>query len=71
MTYSDEEYRAAGIRMYGGEHVSVSQWASVQRVSGSGGAFVELTVWVPDDEAEAIRMEREFNRGRPVHPARI
>lgn len=69
MTYSDEEYRAAGLRAYGGEHVSVSQRAAVQRAAG--GAFVDLTVWVPDDEAEAIRMEREFNGGRPVHPVRI
>lgn len=68
--YTDDEYKTAAKRHHGEPGVSVSQWGSVQRCEG--GVFVELIAWVPDNEAEAIRMEREFNaRGRTVHPARV
>ena len=69
MSYSDDEFRTAAKRLHGEPSMSVSPWAAVQRCSG--GAFVELTLWVPDDEAAAIRSEREFNSDRPVHPARL
>jgi len=56
--------------MHGDLGISVPPHGSMQRCDG--GAFVELVLWVSDDEAEAIRMEREFNSGqRPVHPARL
>lgn len=68
-TYTDEEFRVAAKRRHGEPGVSVLQYAAVQRC-GSG-AFVELTVWVPDDAVEVIRMEQEFNSGRSVHPTRL
>jgi len=70
LPYTDEEFRTAAGRMHGDSGISVSPHGSMHRCDG--GAFVELVLWVPDAEAEAIRMEREFNSGqRPVHPARI
>ena len=68
--YTDDEFRTAAGRMHGDLGISVPPHGSMQRCDG--GAFVELVLWVSDDEAEAIRMEREFNSGqRPVHPARL
>lgn len=69
LRYTDEEFRTAAKRCFGEPGVSVSQWGSVQRCEG--GAFVELMAWIPDNEAEAIRLEREFNnRGRSEHSTR-
>ena len=69
LRYSDEEFRTAAGRMHGDPGMSVPPHGSLQRCDG--GAFVDLVLWVPDDEADAIRMEREFNSGRSVHSARL
>ena len=60
---SDDIYREAAKRMYGQPVVAtVSPWAPVMRASG--GAFIEIQVWVPEAEATAILEERAFNAPR-------
>lgn len=50
---SDQQYRDAADRMYGGPLVSVSRWGAIHRMS-DGGAFVEMTVWVPDTAVDVV-----------------
>lgn len=62
--YQDDEYREAARRMHGSPGVTVSPHAIVSQALG--GAYVELRLWVPDAEAEAIVRERDFNAGRRI-----
>lgn len=60
ITYTDEEYREAAKRMRSGPDLTVPVFGLLQRVGD--GAFVEMTLWVPNTAAQGIRMERDFNR---------
>ena len=66
MMLTNDEYRTAAQRLYGQPGVSVAPHASAQRVNG--GSFIEMTVWVQDAAAAAIRQEREFNARPSVKP---
>lgn len=59
MKYTDEEYREAAKRLRSGPDLTVSLLGALGR--STGGAFVEMTLWVPDEAAAGIRQEREFN----------
>ena len=44
-----DDYRARAERLYGSEHVKVNPHGPVSPCY-EGGAFVELTAWVPDED---------------------
>jgi hypothetical protein len=47
---TNERYRAGAARLYAREGVTVERLGRVSPMA-SGGAFVELTCWVPEAEA--------------------
>ncbi len=54
-------FRAAAARLYGSEKIQVSPHGLVERPA-TGGAFVEMTVWVSEEE---VQKQADMDAPRP------
>lgn len=48
-----ERYRQRAVALYGSTNISLATFSPVQPVDG--GAYVDMTVWVPDEDPEVVK----------------